>query len=73
MSIQEIITCDECGNPIVDKKDHINARVYGADFHLACLTNMTALRLMKRLELDEIKDSNNDKFIYTTQFKNIVK
>ena len=72
MTVRETILCDQCGNEITNKADHINARVYGVDFHLSCLVQISALRLMKLLELDEIKDMNNDKFIYTHGFKRLL-
>ena len=63
--------CDICGSSIEpDNAEHVNAQVYGCDFHLSCLTDDMFI-IMSVLGLDDIKVSIYDKLIYTPNVKKL--
>lgn len=49
------ITCDYCDKEIVRGNFYINARAYGADFHIDCVNKMTGFEMIQKLGLDDIK------------------
>lgn len=72
MAIYTNIVCDICGNSIASgSAQHVNAQVYGVDFHLSCLTDDMFI-IMAILGLDDIKVSDNDKLIYTSSVKKLI-
>lgn len=70
MSKRTTILCDQCGNEINDLHDHVDASVYGSDFHYSCLEKISALRVLKILELDDITvGRESERLIYSIRAK----
>ena len=55
MTERTVITCDKCNEEVGPKQKYVNASVYGADIHEACITEMSATDLIVMLGLDDIK------------------
>lgn len=70
MSVKALVTCDYCGRDLKEN-ERVNAQVYGADFHIDCVTRMSAVMMLKLLSLDEIR-FKGDKFIFTREFKRLL-
>lgn len=47
--------CDSCGLTIDESQRYVNAMAYGVEFHIACVGDMSAARLIVLLGLDDIK------------------
>ena len=48
------IMCDVCGGEITKNQFHVDASVYGVDFHQECFNAMTSEDLVIALNLDDI-------------------
>lgn len=71
MAIYTSIVCDICESSIeLGSAQHVDAQVYGLDFHINCLTDDMFI-IMAMLGLDDIKVSGYDKLIYTLHVKKL--
>jgi hypothetical protein len=55
MTVINTIKCDKCGLEILSPEKFLNAEAYGIDLHLGCVKQMSAIEIIRMLDLDDIK------------------